>query len=224
MNSKSNLIQIILGLAVVALFVLHFTNRGSKSIEKQQDDATSKEVNLIKDDAPDFSNIEVKHTERQPGAILVAYIDEDTLSESYEYAIEIRNKIEKNTKEAQGKVEARIRQFQQEYQKASEKAPTLYQDELAKLEKELMDKEQAVMKFQQQVEENVLKFQEAEFKKYNEFTRNAINTLAEKMGYDIIFIKKPGTSFIYINSEFDITDEVISYLNKEYKNRKNKKD
>ncbi|MFN3917799.1 MAG: OmpH family outer membrane protein [Flavobacteriales bacterium] len=222
MNLKSNLIQIILGAAVVALFILHFT--GSKTPAKQEESNISKEVNLIKDDAPDFSEVEVKHTDRQPGSILVAYIDEDTLSESYEYAIEIRNKIEKNTKEAQGKVEARIRQFQQEYQKASEKAPTLYQDELAKLEKELMDKEQAVMKFQQQVEDNVLKFQEAEFKKYNEFTRNAINTLAEKMGYDIIFIKKPGTSFIYINNQFDITDEVISYLNKEYKNRKNKKD
>lgn len=225
MNNKSLLFNIILAVAVVILFILHFTCGESCNAPAATEGQKTTEIKEAEkpEDKADFSDIEVKAADRQSGKILVAYINEDSLANRYEYAVEIRDRIEKNTNQAKGRVESRMRSLEQEVQKIEEKFPTMYKDEQMKVQQDFAEKEQNLMRYQQQEEEKVMKFQETEFKKYNEFTRGAVEELAKKMGYDLILIKKPGASFIYINEGFDITEEVVSYLNQEYKKRKSNK-
>jgi outer membrane protein len=220
MTNKQNLFNLLVSIAVIALFTLYLLSGQTKNVEAPSAQTPPTETT---EETTDFSDIEIQAVEHPAGSLLIAFVNEDTLAELYLYSVDIRKKLETNTTSAQSKLKARYEAFQKEVQSAEEKAPTMYQDELAKLQQEFAQKERSLLQYEQQLQEQVMKFEEEELRKYNELTKDAIEKLAVKMGYDFILIRKPGSALLYAKPDFDITKQVVDYLNQEYKKRKSDK-
>jgi len=186
-----------LAVAVIILFIFHFS--GNKN---------------------DFSNSNV--VVREHGTVSdvmsVAYIDLDSLMENYTYSIVLSEYIAKEFENSRAKLTQQARKFQSDYEEfqrkietgsflSRERAETEGQ-RLAKRQKDLQDLE---AQYAQELSEKQMRENSA----MRQIIYTQINAFNKDKGYHFIF-GKMGESILYANGVYNITAEVIDYLNRNY--------
>jgi len=188
-------IEAALAVAVIIIFILHF--KGDKTSSDPIVAFTSEE----------------KEAENMP----VAFIDLDSLVYNYTYAIDLNEQLMKFIESAQLRINTEERKFVAEVEDYQKKASAgiFTNERRATVEEGLSKKQEELEKLRAQLSQEVNERQI----NMNETIVDAITTQLKEYnkskGYHFIFAKT-ANNILYANVIYDITVEVIEYLNMHY--------
>jgi outer membrane protein len=207
--NKQNIFNIVTGLGLALLFILHFSNRNTASSSasdmKSQTDS-------------------IKKTEREEGAALkVGFIRTDSLLTTYERHKELQKVLEGKMGRMEKEWEHKTRVFQENLKVLEEEAPKMSQRELQMAQQELEMKQQELMAFRESKTQELMREEQELNKSLYEEVYEAINKVQEKLGLDMVFMLEMGGSLVWGHDAFDITKEMAAELNARYKTNKEKK-
>ncbi|MFN3528456.1 MAG: OmpH family outer membrane protein [Bacteroidia bacterium] len=218
-NKTNNLVLAVLSLAVIVLYILHFSSGKPSQIADKQ--ADNREIAQEDFDSPSESaegeEEEGEISFRPAGAPLrIVYIDADVIIKKYDYYKKIRSEMEAKAMRSEQELEAEARKLEKEYMEAQQKAPSMSQEQLAMTEQTLMKKQQNVM----MLRENLARELGEEEDKLDKLLRNKVQDyfkrLSKQEGYDYVLSYHYGSNVVYGDKMHDITKRVIDDLNREY--------
>ena len=189
-------IEAALFVAVIILFVLQFS--GNKKTT-----GTNMAVLAGEDDSKVMS---------------IAYIEMDSLMSTYAYSLDMSEQIAQKIESSQATLAEKMRKFQteaNEFQRKQQAGAFLSQERAEKEYQRIMkmneDLQQLDSKLSQELQEEQLRLREQ--------MRNTIitqlNDYNKDKGYHLIY-GKSNDYILYANPIYDVTAEVIEYLNKQY--------
>jgi outer membrane protein len=209
-NNTSLVVNVILAIAVVILYILHFS--GNRSAQTTVGNSASANKNADKSIAA--SNVKI------------AYINTDTLMDKYEFAKATRKDLETKGRLIDADLNNRKTGFQNDIASYQRTAGTMTQQKAQETEQLLAMKERELAQYQQTQQSEFLK----EEQKLNEKLRDNVNDFvkkyAESNGVTYVFSYSKnniGVGLIYGIGATDITMEVLKGLNEEYKSGQKKK-
>ncbi len=195
MKNLSLILNAILFIAVIVLFVLHFSSKSSTS------DDTKKTINK---------------TDSIPANNDIAYISVDSLLKKYNLYEELENKLMEKQKGMESDLNRKSASFEKEaaeFQKKVQNNSFLSQESAQRQEQELMEKQQNLYKLREDLSnELMLEGQNLE-KQLLDTVTNFLKEFNKDGKYRYIL---NSASFLYGNSYLNITDTVTSLLNSRY--------
>lgn len=198
---KTNLIiNILFGVAIVVLFVLHFTSGGKK---------------------------DVKGTEGK-GAIseqfTAAWVNLDTLLNNYDMYFDMKRELEESGKKKEADLNAKSRSFEKEAYDFQDKVQKglLTRSEAQQLQSNLAAKEQQLYQLRDEMRMQLAEEEQVKLRQiHNSITEYLKEYNADK-GYHLILSNTFGGPLLYGHPANDITNEVLEGLNKKYAANKKK--
>lgn len=213
---KNIAIQAILAIAIIVLYILHFSQDPSQK--------TTVENKVGQEDSVKVSE-ETPKENKKSTELNFAYVNVDTLLKKYEYYNVIQNQIESKRASFEATFRNRQKSLQQESMafQQSVQAGTIDEQTARQTYESLQQKEQAFMQDGKKQEENLLKESEALSKKLNEKVSSFLKKFAEQNGYDMIFsfsLNSTSVGVMHGSPQLDVTNEVVKGLNEEYQAEK----
>lgn len=209
MNSKINLyFNSVLSVAIIFLFVLHFSSNNSDEI--------------VKDDKPEkesLSELPIANKLTNNANLKIAFVNSDTVATYYNFAKTIQEKLLSKQSSAEKQVKTKYAEYQNlvnEYQKAAE---IMGQNEAAEKGQRIALLEQEIMQLEQTLSQKLASQEQKETKEYVEKTDVYMQAIGKELGYDFVLSYRVGGPMLFANPKFDITKQVIELLNKEYSNK-----
>lgn len=195
-ESVHYVVEAILAIAVIILFCLTLSGKKSTSKATPVSDA-------------------IAGTE---SSLPVAYVDIDSLMSNYNYAIDLNEQIIKkyenlraNLTEKGRKLQIEVDDFQRKWQTGSFLSQERAQSEQQRLLKKQEDLQNQQAKYEQELVEEQQRLTE-------ELRKTLISNLQEfnqNKGYQIVYGKQ-GNNILIANNAYDITAEIIEFLNNKY--------
>lgn len=192
MKQLSLVINIVLGLAVVVLYYLHFSSKSESTVTPGS--------------SPAFS-----------GDLKMAYINSDTVLKYYDYFKVSKEKLEAKGKKMDTDFRNRAQGLQREITSYQNSVANLTIGQARALEEDLTKKQQNLRVYQESlaqelsIEENNLN---------QELYKNITAFLKEygtERGIQIVFKFDPSSDLLFVGDSLDITKEIIAGLNESYK-------
>ena len=193
-NNVNYVIQGILAIAVIILFVMYFSGKKSNTPAMRSATAESGE---------------------QIAGFPVAYINVDSLLLKYNFSIDLNEQILKKQENARANYTQKARSLQSEAEEFQYKLQNgafatreraeqqqEWQELDSRLTQELMEQTQAM---NEQLRDTVVHY----LKQYN-----------QGKGYQIIFSNTAGSPIFLADDAYNITNEIVEYLNKRYSGAK----
>ena len=195
-EKKTNLnliISSVLGVAVMVLFVLHFTG-GSKNASTIT--AATTTVN---------------------GKI--AFINADSILSQYEMAKEIKAQLEDKVKKVQGELQTREQAFQKRVTDFQQKiqAKSITQEQAQKSNEQLTQEKQSLEGLSSQYQQLIGQQQQELTIALHDTIANYLKRFNKDGKFDYIFNYRNGGDLLFQNPGLDITPVVLKGLNEDYK-------
>lgn len=194
MNKIQIVINVVLVVAVAALFVIIFTGKESASVEV----------------AP------IAPAEVMP----VAYLNVDSLLTNYTFAQEASDKLMSKQEDARVKMNTKLRTFQNEvadFQRKLENNAFLSRERAEKEQQRLAKKEQELQELEAKLTQDIM----LENQKLNMQLADSLNTFLKDFNADgrfhIILSNTAKDNVLMASQQYDITDAVITGMNARYK-------
>lgn len=198
MKSGNIIFNSILAIAVIVLYILHFTAKPQGPVFVSASDSTILSA--------------------QPFA--TAYVNGDSLLENYEYFKNAKKDFEAKTLRTEKQIEAKRGVLEREFANYQQTGASMTPDQRAKVEESLMRKEQELRLFSEnegsKLQEEQNKFNEQLFDKVSDYLKEHTKDKSYKMVMN--FTK--GSGILYANDSLNITSEVLKGLNEQYKSKK----
>jgi outer membrane protein len=195
---KSILFNIVLAIAVLVLYILHFSN---------------------KPQGPVFINASDSTLMAMPSAGAV-YVNGDSLLEKYDYFTNAKKQFEAKTLRTEKEIEAKRSVLELEFTNYQKMASSMSPEQRARTEESLMRKEQDLRIFSEnaaaKLQEEQNKFNEELFDRVSKYLKEH----TKDKSYKIVFNFTKGAGILYADDSLNITDEVLEGLNKQYKAKK----
>ncbi len=194
-NSTNTIITVILAVAVVALFVLHFA------------------------DKPKTPKMASMPTGDSTVVMPIAYVTIDSLMTQYNYAKDVNDKLMASAETKQANLNAQGRQLEKEMQDFQYKMNNnaFFSQERAEREyQRLAKKQQDFQQLQQKLSGELMEEQAKTMKSLSDTIWSQIRTYNELHGHYQVILTNQAGSIIYAVPMYDITEEVIKYLNDQY--------
>jgi outer membrane protein len=151
----------------------------------------------------------------------VVFINQDTLTLKYEYAKDMRNRLEDKGKSAQNDVGGRKQAFQREVAEYQKGANTLSADQRATTEQRLQREGQDLQTYEQNAGAQFQNDQASETQKLYEKVFNFTKQYAKENGYKMILTFQTGnTNLLYADKSLDVTADFLKKLNDAYAKEK----
>lgn len=197
-----NTVTIILALAVVALFILFFTQKSSSKVNPDAKEAVVAE-----------------------GGLKIAYINTDTLMAKYQYAIDLTKELESYRDSKMKSAQQQMANFQKDYENYLKEGPNMTLTQQKAKEKELQDRAAKMQTLEQEVAMQIQEKTVAESEKMTKAVYAFIREYnAANQQFNLILSKSfSQTAVLYGDESLDITDEIVKGLNEEYANIKKEK-
>jgi outer membrane protein len=150
----------------------------------------------------------------------IAYFDIDSLQNNYEYFKDVSSQIKKK----EGDISSQLNSLQESYQKRIKelqtKSATMTQAEGEAAQREYTQMQQKYQQRQMAMEQDLKKNQIDLMTDVRNKIENYLKDYNKQHGYAFILSYEPGFMLYYKDSTYDITNDVISGLNSDYKNIK----
>lgn len=194
MKNLNLALSLLLSVAVVVLYVLHFSPKDSTATAKSSVSSTASSTSKI------------------------AYITMDSVLKNYKYYLEASAIFDKQRAEAEKELERRARKLQNEVDEYRSKAQAglLSQNEMKGTEEKLMRQQQELQYYNQSETDKLMREEQVQMEKLYERITNFLKTYNADNRYDYIINYAKGTNVWYGNPAFDITTEVVEGLNKAF--------
>jgi outer membrane protein len=151
----------------------------------------------------------------------IVYINQDTVSLKYEYAKDMRKRMEDKGKSAQSDVGGRKQAFQREVVEYQKTANSLSADQRASKEQTLQREGQDLQTYEQNASAQFQNEQAGETQKLYERVYNFSKQYAKDNGYKMILTFQTGnTQLLYADKSLDITADFLKKLNDAYSKEK----
>lgn len=195
MKNISLALNAVLFVLVGVLFYLHFSSKGKPSITPQIIQTDGKSVTVPQ----------------------IAYVDIDSFQSNYSFFKAKRKELESRQKSMESELDRSISAFQGKVATLQQKAPTMTEEEGMAAQQKLMEEQQRIeerkqtmeMQFVQETQDFNIKLQEkiiAYLKEYN----------ADGRFTYILPYSRETINLLYVNDAYNITNEVLEGMNKEY--------
>ncbi|MDR2148474.1 MAG: OmpH family outer membrane protein [Tannerella sp.] len=191
------LIEAVLGIAVIVLFALFLSGNRKTSFSGTD----SLDSSSIADDP-----------------LPIAYINMDSLMQNYQYSVDVLEQVTRKYESSQANLNERLRRFQTEVDDYDLKAKegTFVSEESARSQQQRLVKKQEEL--QQLREQLSQEFNDEQMRLNDDLRKTIITQLKEfnrGKGYHIIY-GKVNDNILFSDDMYDITSEVIEFLNKNY--------
>lgn len=200
-------VEAVLVVAVIALFVLFFTNKKSASTAPAAPQTAEK---------PKAPAIQINESEIIP----VAYLDLDSLLQSYTFAQEAHEQLLKKQEDARMKINGKAQTLQKEMQEFQRKLETnafLSRERAESEQQKLLKKEQDLNELYAQLNEDFVLEQQKINKQLQDTLNNFLQEYNADGRYHIILSNTMKDNVLWAADSYNITTEVIEQLNKRYK-------
>ncbi|MDR3308554.1 MAG: OmpH family outer membrane protein [Tannerella sp.] len=188
-------IEAALAVAVLILFALNFTDKGQL---------------LSGQDAADGAKVD--------NTLPIAYVDMDSLLSYYSYSIDLNEQLMKKYENVRATMTEKQRKFEVEatdFQRKVETNSFLSQERAKSEQQRLLSKQEELRRLDAEQTQKL----SDEQARMNEDLRSTIiknvSIFNKDKGYQLI-MGKIGENILYSNRSFNITSEIIEYLNKQY--------
>lgn len=201
MKKINLIINILFGVAIVILFVLHFTN-GSKS-----GDVKGTESNVVL-------------TEQ----FTAAWVNLDTLMNNYDMYFDMKRELEESGKKKEADLNAKSRSFEKEAYDFQDKVKKglLTRSEAQQIQTNLAAKEQQLYQLRDEMRMQLAEEEQVKLRLIHNSIVEYLKEYNADKGYHLILSNTFGGPLLYGNPVNDITKEVIDGLNKKYAETKKK--
>lgn len=212
MKNNSLIINVVLGVAVVVLYILHFSG-GETQTSNTEGSPVSEPIKIESNEG------------EQPVAVSsnIGYINIDSLQDKYSLYDEMLNKLKAKQTRYEREFSSKMKSFEDKVQEFQKNAATMSQFEGQMKQKELAEEEQKLYKLR---EDFAVKFQGEEMKLNEEFEKTVKEFIRKhntEKNYDIIIgASQMGNIVLDYNQGIDITNTVVDGLNAEYNSGKQK--
>lgn len=203
MKNLSIVLNAVLLVAVVVLFVLHFSGRSC---------ATSAEPTIggaVKGEATK-----------------VVYINTDTLMSNYKLAQELNEVFLKKQEDRRTELNIKAKSLDQEaneFQRKLQNNGFISEARAVDARDQIMIKQQNLQRLQQEMSDKMMREQnELNKKLYDEVTA-FLGKYNQEKDFDIVLTTTLGGNVLYAQPGFDITGEIVERLNAEYDSSQSKK-
>lgn len=189
--------NVVLAFAVALLFVLHF---GKKADQPKPSKAS-----------PFMC---------QPrGACNIAYVNIDTLLIHYELYTKLKSQIDEKQGRSEGEYSRKMKQLETDYYNYQEKAQKglLTRSQMDEHEMRLQQRQQELSQLNQKLSEELAREDQTMQKQIFDSIKSASEAFNFDGRYQVILNNFGGTSIIVANPSLNVTDSIITVLNKRYK-------
>jgi outer membrane protein len=141
-----------------------------------------------------------------------AYVDTEYILDNIPEFQDAQDELDELSKKWQKEIEIVYAQVSEMYQKYQAESVLLPEDVKRKREDEIVKKEQEVKDLQRKYfgpEGDLFQKRQELVKPIQEKVYNAIETIATTRNYSFVFDKAGGTTMLYTNPNFDISDDVL---------------
>ena len=196
MKNINYIINGVLALAVVILFVLQFTGKKESGVTRT-----------------------FTAEENASGLLPIAYVNVDSLLLNYNYSKDLNEIIIKKQENSRASVNQKLRALQvemQDFQRKVENNAFLTRERAEQEQNRLVKKQQELQDFDSRLAQELV----AEQQRLNEQLRDTLvsqlKVYNKDKGYQVILSNTMGDNILLAGDSYDITREVIEYLNKNY--------
>ncbi|MGM0531710.1 MAG: OmpH family outer membrane protein [Bacteroidota bacterium] len=204
---KVNLaINIVLGIAVVVLFVLYFTSGGEKLQPETEQEAAETS----------------KGTEIE-GNLRIAYVNIDSLLSEYHMYQDRRDEFTDEQKSSQSKLQSRSQQLQQRFENLKEELDKglITRSKARMMQQELSQEEQELYKMRDQMSSELSEKEQVIYRRVLQSVMDYLDDYAEENDYHFILSYSFGGPILYKHKRFNITQRAVEGLNEEYDQNQN---
>jgi outer membrane protein len=198
-ENSNRIISIVLSIAVIVLFVLHFSGKNKEVVNNQS---------------------------HQPGIIAgsmepikVAYVFVDSVLANYDYykvvADQLVGKKSNLEKELTGKGASFQKEVDEFQYKVSKKLITSWDAETR--QKQLAEKQQVLVNLQNEMQNKLAQEEQTVTVQLHDSVLNAVNELNRKLGYNLVLSNTFGGGLLYADDYMNITKQVLDRLNETYR-------
>lgn len=197
MRTISTYLSVLALIGVGVLFYLHFNEKKSPSVRS------------------------VSHVNKPAGNdFRIAYFDIDSLQEKYEYFKDVSGEMKKKEANLSSQLDALQNTYQKRMKELQDKGPTMTQAEGEAAQREVAQMQQKFQQRQMSMEQDLKKHQMDVMTDLRNKIENYLKEYNKDKGYAFILSYEPGFMLYYKDSLYDITKDVISGLNEQYKKEK----
>lgn len=194
MKNLSIGLNVLLLIAVIVLYILHFSGNG-KSTSNQGGTATV--------------NADAK----------IVYINMDTLLNNYTQSRELNEAFLKKLEANRTELNIKVKNFDREaaeFRNKVENNGFMTRERAEQAQMDLMIKQQNLQKLQQEMTENAQRKQMEINRKLYDAITNFLTEYNKAKGFQLILSTTLGGNVLFAQEGFDITNEVVSQLNEQY--------
>jgi outer membrane protein len=151
------------------------------------------------------------------GSETIVFINQDTLLTKYEYAKDMRTRLEGKSKAAEGDIGTRGQAFQREVAEYQSNMNTLSADQRTTTEQRLTRKRQELEQYQQNATAEFQNLQGTEANKLYDKIADFTKAYAKEKGYKMVLTySKANPTVLYGDTTLDVTADVTKKLNEAY--------
>ncbi len=203
-ENSNRIISGILALAVIVLFVLHFSGKNDKVVDSQP--------------------IQTGVLAGKPGEVKIAYVFVDSVLANYDfYKIVTDRLLSKKSsleKELIGKGDAFQKEVADFQYKVEKKLITSWDAEAR--QKQLTEKQQVLGNLQNDMQNTLAKDEQAVTIQLHDSVLSAVNDVNIKLGYNLVLSNTFGGGLLYADDYMNITKQVLNRLNETYRKTNSK--
>ena len=189
--------NVVLGAAVVVLFVLHFA--GGEKTENHANEAMAAGI-------------------ANPGDISIAYFNMDSVMNNWDLYFSYQQELAQSQSESEAEFAGKTESFYQRVQDAQYKIQRqlVTRTEAEQLQQQLAAEEQELMALQNQYAADLQEEGMVKNRKMMDMIERYVTTLSKEQGYSYVYSYQFGGNLIYGAKPYDITSQVVAGLNKTY--------
>jgi len=191
-------LNVLLLIAVIVLFILHFTGQGKSNETERKSVVSSAQSKIV-------------------------YINIDTLLANYTQSKELNEAYLKKVEEKRTELNVKMRQLakeNEEFQRKLNNNGFLTRERANEAYTELAIKNENLQRLQQETQENLAREQREMNQKLLDVFMRFFQEYNKSKGYEMILSTTVGGTVFYAEHGYDITQDVLKQLNERYKQTK----
>ena len=151
----------------------------------------------------------------------IVFVNSDSLLNNYEYFKQLKSTFEEKSKKAQTDLQAKGSAFQREVAAYQKNAANLSADQRAATEERLARKQQELAAYNQNAGNALANEEAAENEKLYNRVAEFLKKYGKEKGYKMVLTySKSNPTVLFADESLDVTKEVVSGLNAEFKKEK----
>jgi outer membrane protein len=191
-KNLSIVLNVILAIAVIVLYVLHFTGQSSVDDANQSTQSTT------------------------PTNLSVAYVNSDSLLSNYDYFKDLEQQFTEKRDKLNAEYQNRAEGLQKEISNFQTTAGNMTISQARAVEEDLRKKQQNLMMYQEQLGQQLMQEEASMNSDLYDKVSEYLQDYGKNKNLQIVLTYTKGSGVLYANDSLDITKEVIVGLNEAY--------